>query len=390
MDPHVQVMFGMFILMLVGLLLFHTKKTQVVAIGFAALSIGFMVENGGGLNTLGLHFAVPHRFHLLFNLALLLPAFGLVAYEFEHSGASNFLAKFLKSDMALLWAIFWLSTVLDNIAAAMIGATILRAKYGMEASPFKMIIAVICASNLGGAGSPVGDTTTIMMFISEKPKIGVVEIFKAFFATLPAQFLINIWAKNHQVSPRDFSGEDSKVEWRAMLPMLAIPGLVIGNFLNQPGLGVWAGLMLGLILGMKKLNVVELWKAVPNTVFLVLLVGAAEMLPLEEIKPDLDALPRTGVAILMGLLSAWFDNIPLTSICLNLGGFDWGLLAYCVGFGGSAMWFGSSAGVATGLIFPEVYNTKKWVKPFFVVTGIYLVGCVAYLMINTLMKGVMP
>ena len=43
---------------------------------------------------------------------------------------------------------------------------------------------------------------------------------------------------------------------------------------------------------------------------------------------------------------AVFDNIPLTALALHQGGYDWGFLAYAVGFGGSMIWFGSSAGVA--------------------------------------------
>jgi len=41
-----------------------------------------------------------------------------------------------------------------------------------------------------------------------------------------------------------------------------------------------------------------------------------------------------------------FDNIPLTRLALEQGGYDWAALAYAVGFGGSMLWFGSSAGVA--------------------------------------------
>ena len=47
-----------------------------------------------------------------------------------------------------------------------------------------------------------------------------------------------------------------------------------------------------------------------------------------------------------GFLSSVFDNIPLTALALKQGGYDWGFLAYAVGFGGSMIWFGSSAGVA--------------------------------------------
>ena len=55
----------------------------------------------------------------------------------------------------------------------------------------------------------------------------------------------------------------------------------------------------------------------------------------------------------LGFVSAVFDNIPLTALALRQGGYDWGMLAYAVGFGGSMIWFGSSAGVALSNIFPR-------------------------------------
>jgi hypothetical protein len=55
----------------------------------------------------------------------------------------------------------------------------------------------------------------------------------------------------------------------------------------------------------------------------------------------------------LGFLSSVFDNIPLTALALKQGGYDWGLLAYAVGFGGSMIWFGSSAGVALSNAFPR-------------------------------------
>jgi Na+/H+ antiporter NhaD/arsenite permease-like protein len=413
MELYVGGMFAMFVSMLVGLLLFHHHKLPVVAIGFAILSVAFISH--GGLEHWMHHFAEHHRSHLLINLALLLPAFALVAYYFEHSGASNGLAKMLTSDAALLWVVFFLSTVLDNIAAAMIGGTIILAKYGMGNVPFSMIVGVIGSSNLGGAGSPVGDTTTVMMYISEDPKIYVSEIFMAFIATIPAQFVLTLWAVRHGVAPQSAAAAQvveeqhvlvhaahassdgahtgaaeaeglitphQSVQWAQMWPMLAIPGLVIGNLQDQPGLGVWAGLIIGLIFAMRKFEFKIFREALPNTGFLLLLVGAAEMLPLDNVKPMLEMLPRDAVAIIMGHLSAWFDNIPLTAICLALKGFDWGLLAFCVGYGGSAMWFGSSAGVAIGLLFPEVYNTKKWGMPFVVITLTYWIGTVSYLLVK--------
>lgn len=394
----------LFLLMLVGLLLFHHHKLWVVAAGGGLISIIFMT--GHGLGGYVHHFAEWHRCHLLYNLILLLPVFALAADCFERCGASNSLAKILKSDAMLLWIVFWLSTILDNIAACMIGGTILLAVYGKGNVPFSMLIGVICASNLGGAGSPVGDTTTVMMFVSQDPKIAVPELLAAFVATIPAMLLITWWAARHGHKTKSEVGngitgdhqetfddrhlgehdvdalEHSRkgVSWSMMLPLLAVPGLIVGNFLEQPGFGAWAGFIVGVLLGRNKLMWKVLVGALPNTIFLVGLVATAEMLPLEEAKPYLNVMSRDVVAVLMGHLSAWFDNIPLTAVCLSLKEFDWGLLAYCVGYGGSAMWFGSSAGVALGLLFKEVYETKRWGKPFLMITLSYWVGCATYLL----------
>ena len=85
-----------------------------------------------------------------------------------------------------------------------------------------------------------------------------------------------------------------------------------------------------------------------GTIFLLALVTNASFMPVEE-------LPARVVAERLGLasLSSVFDNIPLTALALKQGGYDWGFLAYTVGFGGSMIWFGSSAGVAISNLYPE-------------------------------------
>jgi hypothetical protein len=57
-----------------------------------------------------------------------------------------------------------------------------------------------------------------------------------------------------------------------------------------------------------------------------------------------------------------FDNIPLTALALKQGGYDWGILAFAVGFGGSMLWFGSSAGVAVANLFPEAKSAGQWLR----------------------------
>src|SRR4029453_13693586 len=80
------------------------------------------------------------------------------------------------------------------------------------------------------------------------------------------------------------------------------------------------------------------------------------------------------VALGLGFVSAVFDNIPLTALALKEGGYDWGFLAYPVGFGGSMIWFGSSAGVALASQFPAARSAVAWVRGGWHVAVAYVVG----------------
>ncbi len=69
-----------------------------------------------------------------------------------------------------------------------------------------------------------------------------------------------------------------------------------------------------------------------------------------------------------------FDNIPLTALALKQGGYDWGFLAYAVGFGGSMIWFGSSAGVALSNMYPEAKSVGLWLRHGWHVVVAYVIG----------------
>jgi Na+/H+ antiporter NhaD/arsenite permease-like protein len=115
------------------------------------------------------------------------------------------------------------------------------------------------------------------------------------------------------------------------------------------------------------------WKAVPaaaqGSLFLLSLVLLASMMPVDNL-PDASAQTTFG----LGFVSAIFDNIPLTKLALDQGGYDWGVLAYAVGFGGSMIWFGSSAGVAVSNLFPESKSVFQWVRAGWHVAVGYVVG----------------
>ena len=93
-------------------------------------------------------------------------------------------------------------------------------------------------------------------------------------------------------------------------------------------------------------------------IFLLALVTAASMMPVEKLPAA--SWPTT---LGLGFVSAVFDNIPLTALALKQGGYDWGYLAYAVGFGGSMIWFGSSAGVALSNMYPEAKSVGRWITP---------------------------
>ena len=115
------------------------------------------------------------------------------------------------------------------------------------------------------------------------------------------------------------------------------------------------------------------WSVVPHAalgaIFLIALVSAASMMPVKSLP-----LPSWQTTLGLGFLSAVFDNIPLTALAIKQGDYDWGLLAYAVGFGGSMIWFGSSAGVAVAGIVPEAKSAARWLREGWPVILAYVAG----------------
>src|SRR5437016_1514451 len=133
------------------------------------------------------------------------------------------------------------------------------------------------------------------------------------------------------------------------------------------GAGVWAAI-----------SIAALWRrpawsllpgAFKGSVFLLSLIVCASLMPVEK-------LPAASwqTALGLGFVSAVFDNIPLTALALKQGGYDWGYLAYAVGFGGSMIWFGSSAGVALSNMYPQAKSVGLWLKHGWHVALAYVIG----------------
>ena len=123
------------------------------------------------------------------------------------------------------------------------------------------------------------------------------------------------------------------------------------------------------------------WELLPEaakgSVFLLALVLSASLMPVEALPA-----PSWPATLGMGFVSAVFDNIPLTALALNQGGYDWGFVAFAVGFGGSMLWFGSSAGVALTNLFPEGKSAGQWLRHGWPIALGYVVGYMALYLIR--------
>ncbi|HRI17123.1 MAG TPA: citrate transporter, partial [Burkholderiaceae bacterium] len=115
------------------------------------------------------------------------------------------------------------------------------------------------------------------------------------------------------------------------------------------------------------------WSLLPGafkgSIFLLGLVWCASLMPVDKLPT-----PSWPTTMGLGFLSAVFDNIPLTALAIRQGGFDWGFLAFSVGFGGSMIWFGSSAGVALSNLYPEARSVAQWLKAGWHVALGFVVG----------------
>jgi len=140
------------------------------------------------------------------------------------------------------------------------------------------------------------------------------------------------------------------------------------------GIAVWVALLA--TAGWRKPTWALLPEALRGTIFLLSLVMCAAMMPVQHLPAA--SWPTT---LGLGFVSAVFDNIPLTALALRQGGYDWGFLAYAVGFGGSMIWFGSSAGVALSNMYPEARSVGAWLRGGWHVALGYVLGFAALLLV---------
>ncbi len=388
--PIIPIDFVLFGLTLIGIAILHRRTLEVALTGVVAITLYrlFFNQFAGGPGLAGLLDHLRHEWVILTNLGGLLVGFAVLSVHFEESQIPRVLPRLLPSDwkgpLALLVIVFVMSSFLDNIAAALIGGTMAHALF--PSVHIGYIAAIVAASNAGGSGSVVGDTTTTMMWIDG---VSPAAIFPAYVAAGSALAVFGIPAalQQHKHAPmvRPLGDKGVAIDWArvGIVVFILTTAIVVNIAINVvfPGdsdawpflaVGVWMAILVASPLRRPSLTAIR--AALKGTAFLLSLVLAASMMPVEK-------LPAASWQTTLGLgfISAAFDNIPLTALALDQGGYDWGLLAYSVGFGGSMMWFGSSAGVAIMNVFPQARSVGAWLTHGWHVIVAYIIGFFVFL-----------
>ena len=156
----------------------------------------------------------------------------------------------------LLWIVFVLSSFLDNIAAALIGGTMANVVFRGKVH-IGYLAAIVAASNAGGSGSVVGDTTTTMMWIAG---VSPLDVFEAYIAAVVATAVCGVIAARQQHAYAPISAEPPPgihVDWArvaivAFILAAAIVANVVCNLYFKEvldqfpviGVAVWAAILL--------------------------------------------------------------------------------------------------------------------------------------------------
>lgn len=322
----------------------------------------------------------------------------------------------------LLWVIgfitFFMSAVLDNLTTSIIIITLLRKLIDNQRDRWVFAAMVIMAANAGGAWSPIGDVTTIMLWIAEKVSAG--EIIKQTFLPSIVSFLVSLFIltsflkgsiQRPQNKKADSDGvyvtdKQSKFVFFFGVGILLFVPLFKTITHLPPYLGMLGGLgMLWLITDImhkdkpaevfNELSTIGALKRVDiSTIlfFLGILMSVAAMQTCGQLfllSQQLETIPLEEpskyylIISIIGILSAIVDNVPLVAGTMGMYDFPmnhyfWQFLVYAAGTGGSILIIGSAAGVAVmsmeKIDFIWYFKRISWIA----LVG-YLSGCLVYI-----------
>lgn len=283
------------------------------------------------------------------------------------------------------WVTFFLSSVLDNLTTAIVMAALLKKLINSKTDLAFFGGIVIIAANAGGAWSPIGDVTTIMLWIGGQ--LTTLNVMKVVFlpsiiCLLVPLIVLTFIQKGEVVKPKseEGAGHSHKIpEFEKKLVFgLGVAGLLfVPVFKSLTHLPPFLGMLLSLgvlwvvteLMHLKKddetrkgLSVNKILTKIdtPSVLFFLGILTAVAGLQtsghLRDMAGFLDQSIGNIFAInfVIGLLSSVIDNVPLVAGAMGMYSLDqfgtdnrfWHLLAYCAGTGGSCLIIGSAAGVA--------------------------------------------
>ena len=358
----------------------------------------------------------------------------------DQNGGFNWVRKVMKtkSKRALLWRIailtFFLSAILDNLTTSIVMIMILRKLVTDHKDRMVYASLVIIAANSGGAFSPIGDVTTIMLWnkglITAAGVIAEIFIPSVVSMVIPA-LILQTMLKGELVMPETSAQQNASVSdftegQRKAVFWLGVGGLIfVPIFKSITHLPPFVGILLvlgvlwtateifyrGLHRGQDaegtQKRVTKLLSRVDMSTILFFLGILMAVSCLAEIGV-LTALGQglnivfdgnhylvTGI---IGVLSSIVDNVPLVAGCMGMypvaaagdmavDGFFWQLLAYCAGVGGSMLIIGSAAGVVVmgleKITFGWYMKHISWIA----FVG-YIAGIVCYWFIRTFLYAI--
>lgn len=291
-----------------------------------------------------------------------------------------------KSKVKLLWlvsfATFFLSSVLDNLTTTIVMISLVRKLVGDHKTRLFFAGMIVCAANAGGAWTVIGDVTTTMLWI--KNKISVFPVMKGLILPSLACMiiplcLVSFRMKGNIEAPDDTAGAHGKSVpkiWKYVLLILGMGGLMsVPIFKMVTHLPPFMGIILAMSIvwivaelirkdledefAKTSTHISEILKRVDSSTILfflgiLLAVGSlsqAGILGNMATWLDNTVGNRDAIAVLIGLLSAVVDNVPLVAAGIEMYDLPmddpfWMFLAYTAGTGGSCLIIGSAAGVA--------------------------------------------
>lgn len=315
----------------------------------------------------------------------------------DQNGGFNFVKDTLKtkSKRSLLWRIaimtFILSAILDNLTTSIVMIMILRKLVKERKDRVIYASLVIIAANSGGAFSPIGDVTTIMLWnkgvITAAGVITEVLIPSIVSMVIPA-YVLSLSLKGELVVPEAKKAANAEEDYltasqRKLIFFLGVGGLIfVPIFKTITHLPPFVGILLVLGIlwtvtesmyrhlehddsdGMQKRVSRMLTRIDMSTILfflgILMAVGALQTIgALAQLGEGLNVWFDGNhylVTGIIGVLSSIVDNVPLVAGCMGMypvqavgdmavDGIFWQLLAYCAGVGGSMLIIGSAAGV---------------------------------------------